>query len=207
MSLSGYAKSWDKTMPNSDIANDYYNALPNKEAKQPRCVVLFSGVVGSGKTTIARAIEQNLQAVRVSNDEIRERITTANPAIEPARREELKLKIANEVMERLANETSGLIVIDASCDRGYDDYHQAWLEKHGYRIILLRMDVPRDVIERRIRERGDQGHRSVEGSLAHLDTWWRQWEIFGKKHAPDMVITPGTPIKEVIETVKRHNAL
>ena len=188
-------------MRDYDIANEYYNSLFNQEARQPKYVVLFSGVVGSGKSTIARTIEQSLQAVRVSNDEIRGRITAANPAIEPAQRERLKLKIGNEVLERLANETSGIIVVDASCDRVYDDYH-AWAEKHGYHIILLRVAVPRDVIKQRIRERGDQGHISVEDSLAHLDTWWQQWGAFGRKHTPDMVITPDTPIEEVIETIK-----
>lgn len=184
------------------LANEYYDSLPNKEVGQPKYVVLFSGVVGSGKSTIARAIEQNLQAVRVSNDEIREHITAVNPTIEPTLRERLKLKIGNEVLERLANETTGLIIIDASCDRGYDDY-RAWAEKHGYRIILLRIDVPRDVIEQRIRERGNQGHRSTQGSLAHMDTWWRQWEAFGREHTPDMIVTTDTPIAEVIETVKK----
>ncbi|HSX30262.1 MAG TPA: AAA family ATPase [Candidatus Saccharimonadales bacterium] len=188
-------------MQDDDIANEYYNALSNKDVHQSKCVVLFSGVVASGKSTIARAIEQSLQAVRVSNDEIRSRITAANPAIEPAQREQLKLKIGNEVLERLANETSGLIAVDASCDRGYDDY-RAWAEKRGYRIVLLRMDMSRDVIEQRIRERGNQGHRSVEGSLAHLDTWWQQWEAFGREHTADMIITPETPIAKVIETVK-----
>lgn len=188
-------------MRNDDITSEYYDALPNKKVRQPKYIILFSGVVGSGKTTIARAIERDLQAVRVSNDEIRSHITASYPAIGPAQREELKLKIGGKVLERLARETSGIIVVDASCDRGYDTYRR-WAKKHGYRIILLRMDVPRDVIELRIRERGDQGHRRVESSLAHLDTWWRQWEVFGKEHTPDIVITPETPTAKIIETIR-----
>ncbi|HET8670778.1 MAG TPA: ATP-binding protein [Candidatus Saccharimonadales bacterium] len=187
------------------LTNEYYDSLPNKEVRQAKRIVLFSGVVGSGKSTIARAIEQELKAVRVSNDEIRERITASNPEIESAQREKLKLKIGNDVLERLANETSGLIVVDASCDRGYDDY-RAWAEKHGYRIILLRIDVPRDVIEQRIRERGNRGHRSIEGSLAHLNTWWWQWEAFGREHTPDMLITPDTPVEDIIRAVESLTA-
>lgn len=184
-----------------DIANTYYAALTNKEVRQPRYIVLFSGVVGSGKSTIARAIEHNLRAVRVSNDEIRDRIVVAVPMIQPEIREEVKLKIGKAIMSRLSQETSGLIVVDASCDRGFNEYYES-AKRNGYRVILLRLEIPRDVIERRIRERGDLGYRDVARSLNMLDTWWRQWEAFGKTHKPDMIITQETDIQDVFKLVK-----
>ncbi len=108
----------------ANISNAYYAQLANKDVRQPKRIVLSSEVPGSGKSTIAQAIERNLHAVRVSNDEIRDRITAAAPTIQPAMREKTKFKIGTEVMARLARETSGLIVVDASCDRGFDEYNR-----------------------------------------------------------------------------------
>ena len=183
-----------------DLADSYYASLPNKNVRQPKRVVLFSGVAGSGKSTVARTIEKELHAVRVSNDDIRDRIVATYPTIGVEDREQAKFDMGTEILERLASKTSGLIVIDASCDRGYDHY-RSWATKHGYAIVLLRMDIPRTLIEQRLHKRGDQGHRGVARSLGMLDTWWRQWELFGKEHTPDLIISPETPIEEVLRVV------
>lgn len=171
--------------------------------RQPKRVILFSGVPGSGKSTIARAIERDLQAVRVSNDEIRDCIVAAAPTIQPVMRERNKFEIGTEVMARLARETSGLIVVDASCDRGFDEYN-GWAKRNGYHVMLLRMEVPRDVIEQRMRKGDAQKHRNASRSLDLLDTWWEQWETFGRRHTPDLIIRPETSIEEVLRTVTKQ---
>lgn len=186
----------------ANISNAYYAQLANKDVRQPKRVVLFSGVPGSGKSTIAQAIERNLHAVRVSNDEIRGRITAAIPTIQSDAREKIKFEVATKVIVRLAQETNGLIVVDASCDRGFDEYNR-WAQRNGYRVVLLRMEVPRSAIEQRIRERGDQGHYSASRSLDMLDTWWRQWEVFGKEHTPDLIVRSDTPVGDVLKAVEQ----
>jgi len=185
----------------SAVADEYYASVSNKDrVQQPKRVVLFSGVVGSGKSTVARAIEQRLHAIRLSNDDVRDLITAADPAIDLAKREEIKLTVVTELLERVAHEPNGLVIIDNSCDRGFD-YYKKWADTYGYRIILLRMDVPRPIVERQIRERGTYGYRDVDASLAMLDTWWQQWQDFGKNHTPDVVITPFTPLEKVFATI------
>lgn len=183
------------------IADSYYRALPNKEVAHPRYLILFSGVTGSGKSTIARAIEQQLRAVRISNDDIREDIIEKYPAIDSATREKTKLEAVTAILEQLPNEPNGLVVNDASCDRGYD-YYNNWATKFGYTILLLRIDLPRKLIEQRIRDRGDKGYRDTARSLDLLDTWWRQWEEFGSLHKADLVVTQRTEIDEIIDAVR-----
>lgn len=162
----------------------------------------LSGVPGSGKSTIARVIEKELLAIRLSNDEIRDRIVASNPAISQEDRERAKLIIATELLERLADEPNGLIVIDASCDRGYDDYW-SWADEHKYHTVLLRMDVPKSIIEERLHERGHLGYRNTTDSLAMLDTWWYQWETLGKERVADLIIKQSTPIEVVLESVRK----
>lgn len=188
----------------SGFTNEYYASLPNTDNQRPKCVVLFSGVPGSGKSGVARAIEEQLGAVRISNDDIRDRVVAADPAIEPKERERIKLQVATQLLRHLETSSNGLIVFDVSCDRpgGYDFYH-SWAQRHGYSTVLLRMDIPRDVIEQRIRGRGDVGYRNVNEALAGLDAWWQQWEVFGKACRPDLVITPETSIENVFEVIKQ----
>jgi predicted kinase len=190
----------------TDITDAYYDALPNKEVRQPKRIVLFSGVAGSGKSTIARAIEKELHAVRLSNDEVRDCIVAACPTVAPKEREQAKFDVGTNILERLAERTSGLLVIDASCDRGYDHY-KMWATKHGYSVVLLRMDIPRTAIEQRLHDRGIQGYRDTARSLAMLDTWWQQWEAFGSEHTPDLVVTPETPIEKVLKVVTNSSTV
>ncbi len=185
----------------ADIADAYYAILQNKRVHHPKCLVLFSGVPGSGKSTIACAIEKELRAIRLSNDEVRDRILMADPVVGIENREHAKLVIATELFERVAREPNGLVVVDASCDRGYD-YYRSWGNKHGYRIILLRMDTPRNTVEQRLRARNNQESRNIISSPAALDTWWSQWKAFGIEHTPDLTITPDTSTEEVLQTVR-----
>jgi predicted kinase len=184
------------------IVEDYVETLPNTSVPHPKCLVLLSGIVGSGKSTLARAIEQNLQAVRLSNDELRERIVTVEPSIALAPREAAKFKAATEVRERLRNAANGLVVIDASCDRSFDHY-RTWAAVNGYRLVLLRLQVDRAEIERRLHARGDTSTKKAVRMIEMLDTWWREWEKFGETHRPDMFITPTTPSERVVDLIRR----
>lgn len=183
-----------------EVADSYYDVLANRNTVNPRYLVLFSGVPGSGKSTIARAITDELRGVLVSNDDIRDLIVRIAPTT-TATREKVKLDVVTALLERLPTIPNGLVVNDASVDRGYD-YYADWAQKYGYRIIVFRMDMPRSVIEQRIQGRGDTGYRNASDSLANLDNWWEQWEEFGKTCKPTMTITENTSIDDVLEVVR-----
>jgi len=184
----------------TQVATRYYDSLAHKDSAHDKYLMLFSGVPGSGKSTVAGALERELDGLRFSNDEIRDQIMELAPEIKAATREHIKSEVVSKVMGRLAEVPNGLIIIDASCDRGYDDY-ATWAANRNYRIILLRMEVSRDVIERRIVQRGNQGYRDASRGLGALDTWWRQWEEFGQVHEADLTITEGMSPDEVVRIV------
>jgi tRNA uridine 5-carbamoylmethylation protein Kti12 len=187
--------------PSLAVASMYYKALPNKYVSHPKRLILFSGVPGSGKSTIALAIEKRFSAIRISNDEIRNEIKKLNPMLNSEIREGMKLETVTELLKLLSNVPNGLIVNDASCDRGYD-YYEEWSLSNKYRIVVIRLDIPRDIVEKRIRERGSVGNLGVTGSLANIDNWWQQWENFGETHKAALTITKDTPIEEVLKVVK-----
>jgi predicted kinase len=188
----------------SILAQKYYESLSNRDLHRQKCVVLFSGVPGSGKSHIAQSIEQELGAIRISNDDIRDLIVAENPGIEPAKRERIKLAVATALLGLLETSPDGLVVFDVSCDRpgGYEFYHD-WAAQRGCRIVLLRMDVPRATLEQRIHQRGNTGYRKAAQALANLDVWWKEWEAFGKRQKPDLIVTPNTPIERVFGLINK----
>ena len=188
----------------STLTKKYFASLSNRDLPRQRCVILFSGVPGSGKSHIARSIEQERGAIRISNDDIRDLIVAENPTVTIAERERIKFGVATALLSLLETSPNGLIVFDVSCDRpgGYEFYDD-WARPQGYRVVLLRMDVPRATLERRIYQRGDTGYRKATQSLAGLDGWWKEWEAFGKRQRPDLIITPDTPIGLVLDVVDR----
>ena len=185
------------------VANDYYASLSHKKVYQPRCLVIFSGVPGSGKTTIARALEERLKAVRLSNDNIRTRIVAADPGIKREGQERAKFIVANKVLDRLAKEAHNIIVIDASCDRGYDEY-STWAEKHGYKLVLVRLEISREVIMQRLEKRlAEDGASTIKrsGWFEKIDLWWQQWESFSKQHKADVTLDDTTSIATAVSQV------
>ncbi len=186
------------------LAKKYYASLPNRNLRCQKCIVLFSGVPGSGKSHIARSIERERGAIRISNDDIRDLIVAENPNITIAERERIKLDVATALLRLLETSPNGLVVFDASCDRpgGYEFYRD-WADQHGYRVVLLRMDVPRATIEQRIHQRGDTGYRKAGQSLANLDVWWKEWEAFCKRQKPDLIVTSDTPVGRVLGLIDK----
>ncbi|HEU4966104.1 MAG TPA: HAD-IA family hydrolase [Candidatus Saccharimonadales bacterium] len=185
------------------IANDYYASLSHKDVRQPRCLVIFSGVPGSGKTTVACALEERLGVVCLSNDEVRRRIVAADPDIRREDQEHAKFIISNKVLDKLAEETQNVIVLDASCDRGYDEY-ATWAEKHEYRIVLVRLEIPREVIVRRLEKRLAENDEPVikrSGWFEKIGLWWQQWEAFGEEHKADVTIDDKTFIVAAVNRI------
>ena len=177
------------------ITDEYYAAVPHKNARGPKVMILFSGVPGSGKSTVARVLEREFRAVRLSNDEVRSRIWAVAPHAPLKEREAAKLRIATDVLTRVLQAGNGMAIIDTSCDRGYD-YYQEFAAKYGYRIVLLRLRVPYSEIKARLAARGDV-------SVAHLPGWWRQWQTFGRTHTPNLIITPLTPQSHIIHALQQ----
>lgn len=184
------------------IASGYYAALPHKTTANPKSLILFSGVPGAGKTTIATAIQARFSALRISNDEIRDRILAAQPSITGARREHIKFLAGETLLTTLAQAPNGLIVADISCDRSAN-YYGPWAKKHGYQTLVLRLDIPRAIIEQRLHARGGNGYRVAADLLASLDAFWQDWELFGQQNTIDFTITPNTPLNQVLAYVQK----
>ena len=55
----------------ADVFQSHLQILKHLDVANPRLLVMFSGTPGMGKTTVAKKLEDHLQAIRLSTDEAR----------------------------------------------------------------------------------------------------------------------------------------
>ncbi len=167
----------------SEIYTHHHNSLQNLDKKNPKLVVCFAGPPGSGKTTLAKELEERLQAIRISNEEIRKIIDSQYPDLSIDEREKVVEDYLGYLIEQLDGEPNGLVVIDSGIERKYrrvcDRLHQ-----HGFTTYTINISLSRDTLEERIRKSKD----SPEDYLLHLDTWIIQHEQFEQDVVSDLTL-------------------
>lgn len=158
------------------LASMSYLQHPN-----PPRLIFLSGTFGMGKTYTAKKLEHHFKALRLSADEARLLFPEHG----------LPYEAINDYIEYALTELqrispNRMIVLDRSCDRTYARY-ASFAQKYGLQNYLIRLVVPRDVVEQRIRSRGSD----VENQLRDLDRAWNDYEKFTKNHTFDFILDNG----------------
>ncbi len=172
---------------------EYVSQLPYKEITQAPFVITFSGVPGMGKSFISQKLSEKYQAVRIRNDDIRDKLKQM-PDID-AKDQERALKEYLFYMLKRYNFPNRRLILDASIDQSYLQLFP-YLEKHSIPFLVIRLDVPREMIVERIIQR--------EGELAPnylnlLDQWFKSYEEFGNKYKNYFLFknVPGASLDEL----------
>jgi len=82
--------------------------LKNKNIKNKKLAICFSGVPGSGKTSIAKIIEDKYKAVRINKDEIGTVIRNLNLIENNNQKEDLSYKYINQLYQSIIIQLSFL---------------------------------------------------------------------------------------------------
>jgi adenylate kinase family enzyme len=169
------------------IFERHHARLHHLEVPHPKVVVTFSAIAGSGKTTLAKAIEARYGAVRVSNDHIRRIIDELNLGLEPVAKQQLLEQYLFKLFEYLAEQPNGLILLDSSIDRKYFEVRDG-VTPLGYRVVLIKISLPRRELERRIRVR-DKSRTNAEAYLNEFDRWTADHRRLASRVKPDVTLT------------------
>lgn len=176
----GSADEVQSPLLNNEILEKLYNEhisdLQYTQIAQDPFVITFSGMPGMGKSFLSQKLAERYHAVRIRTDDIRDRFKQL-PDIDPKNWERALKEYLMYMLQRY-NFPNRCFILDASIDRSYIQLFP-YLEKHNIPFLVIRLDVPREVIIDRIIQR--------EGSLAqnyltHLDRWFESYEEFGKKY-------------------------
>lgn len=131
---------------NLAIADEYMGLLNDRTIVNPKYMITFSGVPGSGKTTLARRLASDLKAQYVHHDTMREIIAkhgynVVGLAIAP---------ISKIVVNRILHgDNNKLLILDSSLDRTWQMYFDH-VTQEKITPLIIRLDVPRDIVFARL---------------------------------------------------------
>lgn len=169
------------------IFKEHCHLLKNFEKENKPGLILFSGTPGMGKTWLAKKLESQLLALRISSDEIRGLLRNHN--FNPDKRDpstklrklDTYLRYCLIQLETLS--PNKLYILDMSIDRTYENILAMTHEKH-IPFFIIRLILPREEVEKRLKDKEiNQGGTY----LPHLNGWFESYEAFGLKNSADFV--------------------
>jgi len=176
---------------NLRIANVYIEQLSNRDVPQSKALIVFSGIPASGKTTLARKLEKDLNAQYVHHDSLRKII--AADGDDP--KQYSMIPISRIVITTiLNNDANKRIILDASIDRSWDVFFKDKKEFGINKSVIIRLNTPYDVIKQR------QLQRDGKISL-HFDEFAAQFEACQREVKADVELDDNYDYKLVLKTV------
>lgn len=134
---------------NEKFASEYIDLLKNRDVNHRSIMLTFSGVPGSGKTTLARRLAVDLRAQYVQHDQIRQMITAEGYEPRNFSIQTISHLVIDEIMK---NDRNKFVILDASIDRAWPVFF-SHVAEWGISPIVIRLNVPRAILKQRLQER------------------------------------------------------
>lgn len=127
----------------TEVVRDYYEAMAYKTIARPRVVLSFSAVPGSGKTTLAQKLKDDLKACYIQADAIRTMLSAKGVDPRTVTISDITTRIAELVFKSDANK---FIILDASIDRTWPQFFER-VKSEEARPFVIRLNIPDAIIE------------------------------------------------------------
>lgn len=154
--------------------------LKNLDIPHKKLAIFFSGIAGSGKTYIAKILENKYQGVRIRSDDVRGIIIKLD---QKADIDEIAYGYLDWFFDNY-NFNNKLIILDRGIDRKYSEVIPFFKER-GYKIFIIRLNVPEKVYERRIIKKLG---KLDDNYINRINDWKKQYKEFGKNVKSDIII-------------------
>lgn len=175
-------------------ARDYFSLALRYSNPKPRRLFITSGVMGSGKSTVAREVSLRIGAPVIRTDAVRKRLAGLTPAEralhgfgEGLYTPQMGRRTYAETL-RLAGEMllGGPVIIDGSFSLAEERNEARRLaERFGALFTLLWCDAPDEVIAARLRQRATDPHEVSDGRAELLAEHRAHYE--SPAHEPDVI--------------------
>jgi predicted kinase len=183
---------------NKKFASEYTSLLKNRDVDHRRVILTFSGVPGSGKTTLARRLAMDLRAQYVQHDQIRQMITAEGYEPMDFSIQTISHLIIDEIMN---NDRNKFVILDASIDRAWPTFFRHVAE-WGISPIVIRLNVSHTIIKQRLQER--DGVNNVHSE--RLDTFMAQFENCKAQVTADFELATDYSYSQLVQRVTSMTA-
>ena len=179
---------------NHRYAQRYLDQLDNRDVPHERTMLTFSGIPGSGKTTLALKLAHDFRAQYVQHDRIRDMIR--RDGFEPE--DYSMIPISRLVIDTIMhNDANKFVILDASIDRSWSVFFEHTKED-DITPIIIRLVVSHDTLRQRQLTRDGFVHPRFDEFVAQFENCRRQVEV-------DIEITEQYEYGDVFDRV-RHLA-
>ena len=160
----------------SAIFEKHLSVLHYTDVRNKKLLICFAGVPGSGKTYLARLIEDKYNGIRLSNDEVREIIVDILGKDDEENRERLLHEYLGYFISHFKS-PNGLIILDSGIERKYDRVKEM-ANKYKFKIFVINVDASLDRVRDRIalRPKHDREHFERE-----IGRWTKEYRDFISK--------------------------
>lgn len=176
------------------LFSNFESRLTKLDQPNPKLLVLFSGVPGSGKTRIAVEIEKRYAGIRISSGEINSYLYEQNIQIQNPERNELVREFQLFILEQIKNRANKLIILDSSIDRKFRIVLD-WAAKNNWPVFIIQLIIDESVLIERNKQ------RSTENFLPFISDWIKDQTEFTAHIKPDLVLHNDYDLSEVFRIV------
>ena len=164
--------------------------LKNVDIPHPRLLVVFAGGNGVGKSTLAARIGEELQALVLENDQIKECLLEFDPSLKTDRdrMNQLAWQYSMDLYNRLPEVTANGFVVRDGVIHWYYDRILPVFEKQGYAVFIISYDLSRQKRLELIRTRGDKQTVSAERLIAIMEDHDILMKRFHDHYQPDIIL-------------------
>ena len=166
------------------ISNKLFPRLSNINSDNERFTIIFSGIPGSGKSSLSKIIESRYNDVRINNDHIRRIIDEGGLTENSEEMEELLQDYMFNLLENYPFK-NGLLVLDKSMDRQYERFF-ALCESKNLDYFIIRMYISKESAIERITRR--ENVENIGDLKKSMDKWIKDYQNFGRSTKADIVL-------------------
>jgi len=147
------------------LAGQFVENLTDKDHPNPRVTITFAGVPGSGKSTIAEYLSEQLQGLLIKPNAIQLELSKKIPRILGDKLESYTRMIALRMMRRLMTFQNRTFIIDISLNRQRLARLKELSIELRIPIIVIKLQPQRHVIDQRLQD--DKHYSSADIDAAY----------------------------------------
>jgi len=173
------------------ILTKHIKSIRNLNIKNPKLIIAFSGIPGSGKTYISERIENHYKAIRINTDKIRNIIKILfNNTYSKEQINIITDKYMIFLFNKLNKNINKTIILDCSIDRRYAQIKKFVLF-NKYNIFIICMEITKRLAIKRIKIRN---YPNSKPYLEKLNKWIEDQKRFLHRNKVDIIINFSQPI-------------
>ena len=145
--------------------------------KNKKLIICFVGIPCSGKTRLAKILEEKYKGVRVNDDDLRKVI---DKFVNENKRETILKEFLLDFLRNYSYKNE-LVILDSGIERKYEDIAEISKNKK-WKMFIIRVVAEKNLILERIKKKD---RNRFENRYEDIERWFKEYKEFNKNKKVD----------------------